>query len=356
MIPPAGANMIRKILFVDDDEEMLLAVKEGLEKYKDSFSVLFAEDGMEAVGVLERQNVSVVVTDLKMPRMDGFHLLAHVMENMPEIPVIIITGYSTPEMKRLAKEGGAIGYISKPFLIEDLAQLVSDTLRKESEGGVLHSVNSGMFLQLMEMEEKTCTIRLVEKNSLQEGILFFREGRLLDAKSGREQGIDAAYTILAWDQVNLCIKNECPRLENRIQSDLQSILLEAARRKDEAQANDPNDAEPVGDVAPLPDIDFDEPIEPVSKADTLRDLLDREVGDRCGLVGISTDGGLDELVFKMRLLGNLFHLGAMKSGYFATDDNGVDTVLVPGETSVVIRVDPKCPRDKIMRVLNEHLG
>lgn len=164
--------MIRKVLFVDDDKEMLLALKEGLEKYNDTFSALMAQDGMEAVDTLKTHSVSVVVTDLKMPRMDGFNLLAHIMEHFPEIPVIIITGYSTPEMKRLAKEGGAVGYISKPFLIEDLGQLIVKTIRKESEGGTLHSVSSGMFLQLMEMEEKTCTIRLLDKQTGKEGILF----------------------------------------------------------------------------------------------------------------------------------------------------------------------------------------
>ncbi|MFZ7126796.1 MAG: response regulator [Desulfobacterales bacterium] len=342
--------MIRKVLFVDDDQEMLLALKEGLEKYGDTFSILLARDGMEAVERLRKENVSLVVTDLKMPRMDGFNLLAHIMEHAPDIPVIIITGYSTPEMKRLAREGGAVGYISKPFLIEDLAHLVIKTIRKESEGGTLHSVSSGMFLQLMEMEEKTCTVRLVEKSTERGGVLFFRNGKLLDARCGQLQGLDAAYEIFSWDQVNLSIRNDCPQVENRINSDLQPIILEAARRKDERDANEERPA----DTTALLDVEAVEE-EPSAEAGTqrLRDLLVKKVGEHCGVEDISNDPEYDELSFKLTLLGGLFQFGSLKAGYFDRGEK-TDIILLPGNPSTIISVNPKCPRDKILRVLAEH--
>ena len=165
--------MVKKVLIVDDDQEMLLSLEEGLSKYDETFSIITAEDGLGAVDELKNSTISLVVTDLKMPKMDGFSLLSHIMEHYPEIPVVIITGYSTSDMERLAREGGAIGYIAKPFMIDDLAKRIITALRKEADGGTLHSVSSGIFLQLMEMEEKTCTVRLVEKSSGKQGILFF---------------------------------------------------------------------------------------------------------------------------------------------------------------------------------------
>ena len=180
--------MIKNVLLVDDDHEMLIALKEGFQRYKDSFAILMAADGLKAVESLKKNPISLVVTDLKMPGMDGFELLALIMEHYPDIPVIIITGYSTPEMEHLAREGGAVGYIAKPFLIENLAQQILATLRKESEGGTLHNVSSGMFLQLVEVEQKTCTIRLEDKFSTKKGILFFQEGELFDARVNDLQG------------------------------------------------------------------------------------------------------------------------------------------------------------------------
>jgi len=107
--------MIKNVVMVDDDREMLSAVQEGLEKYQETFSLITAGNGLEAIDYLEKNTVSLVVTDLKMPEMDGFSLLAHIMEHYPYIPVITVTGYSTPEMEKLSKEGGSIGYIKKPF-------------------------------------------------------------------------------------------------------------------------------------------------------------------------------------------------------------------------------------------------
>ena len=227
--------MTKNVLIVDDDQEMLLSLKEGLEKYDRTFSVLMAGDGLIAIDKLRKHDISLVVTDLRMPRMDGFALLAQIIEHNPDIPVIIITGYSTPEMERLAQEGGAVEYLEKPFMLDNLAQKIVATLRKESEGGTLQSVSSGMFLQLIEMEQKTCTIRLADKSSGKQGVLFFHEGEMLDARIDGRRGEEAAYEIFSWDEVNLSIQNECRQEEKKINRDLNAILLEAMRLKDEAE-------------------------------------------------------------------------------------------------------------------------
>jgi CheY-like chemotaxis protein len=342
--------MVRKVLFVDDDLEMLQALKEGLEKYRETFTAVLAKDGLGAVEELQKHPISLVVTDLKMPRMDGFSLLAKIMENYPDIPVIIITGYSTPEMKRLAQEGGAVGYISKPFLIEDLAHQIMKTLRKESDGGTLHSVSSGMFLQLMEMEERTCTIRLVDKVSGAAGVLFFREGELLEARVDQVKGLKAAYRIFAWEEVTLSIQNDCPEIDNSINSDLQPIILEAMRIKDESQM-EPEDLEerssaPADDVLPE-----DREASAVSR---IKNVLRNQVGDRCGLEDIYQDDSHDSLLEPVKNFGATCNFGKLKLVYF--DSGGqTDTILLPGEKTTVIAVNPKCPRDKIIQVLSDDL-
>ncbi len=103
--------MIPNVLIVNNDREMLTTLEEEFAKYDDIFTVLTAEDGQAAVDVLRHDTVSLVVTDLKVPRIDGLGLLKHVMEGYPEIPVIVITAYSAPEMERLVREGGAAGIL-----------------------------------------------------------------------------------------------------------------------------------------------------------------------------------------------------------------------------------------------------
>ena len=281
--------------------------------------------------------------------MDGFSLLAHIMEKYPDIPVIIITGYSTSEMKRLAQEGGAVGYISKPFLIEDLAKHIMKTLRKDSDGGTLHGVSSGMFLQLMEMEERTCTIRLADRASGKGGVLFFRDGALLDARVEELQGLDAAYLIFSWEEVTLSIQNECPQKDNKINSDLQPIILEAMRLKDEA--DDADDEVFSETEEKMGEITLEEKSE--SPTEKIKNLLNMKVGERCGLEDIYQDDSMNDVIQTIAELGVMYKFGDFKIGYIDRAAT-TDTIILSGTPSTIIEVNPKCPRDKIIQVLSEN--
>ena len=346
--------MIRKVMIVDDDQEMLVSLKEGLERYSEIFRVVMAEDGLIAVDKLKKNAISLVVSDLKMPRMDGFTLLAHIMEHYPDIPVIIITGYSTPEMERLAREGGAIGYIGKPFMIQDLARKIMTTLRKESEGGTLHGVSSAIFLQLIEMEQKTCTIRLVDKLSGKQGVLFFSEGELLDVRASGLQGEAGAYEIFSWDEVSLSIQNTCPQKEKKIQAELQAILIDAARLKDEADCEE----------GPEPVAKKSENTVKVSEAEesqkskviaNIRARLEKEIGERRGVEAIYHDNSWDGFIAQATRVGTFFNAGKLKLGYIDRGESN-DFILVPGEQTTVISVSPKCPRDRIIKAISGHMG
>ena len=225
--------MAKKVLIVNDDREMLRIIKKHLEKYSRTFSVLAAEDGLAAVEVLKKNNISLVISDLEMPQMDGLALLNHLKERYPDIPAIVITDSSMPEEQKLAQEKGAAGYVEKPFVIEDLARKIVTVLKKEGDGGILHGIAPGTFLQLVEMEEKTCTIRLTDDKSGKQGVLFFKNGELLEGRINELQGRDAAYEILGWEEATLSIQESCSLKENKVQADLQALLLEAMRLKDE---------------------------------------------------------------------------------------------------------------------------
>ena len=338
--------MIKKVLVVDDDMEMLNIVREGLSGYDETFSVLTAVDGLDAIDRLKENTVSIVVTDLKMPRMDGFSLLTFIMEHYPEIPVIIMTGYSTPEMERSAWEKGAVGYISKPFMINALAERIVTTLRREADGGTLHSISSGMFLQLVEMEEKTCTIRLVSKASGQQGILFFRQGELLDARTNGLRGEDAAYEIFSWEQVSLSIQNSCQQKEKMIQRDLQAILLEAMRRKDERRSRE----------KAQPGMNRGKEKEAVKNKnlslESVKEILATHFADGAGVEDIYEDEAWGGLIQEVRRLATFLKAGEFKAGYVDRGD-ACDFIILPGERTTVISVNSKCPRDRLMETLSE---
>jgi hypothetical protein len=247
-------------------------------------------------------------------------------------------------MEKLAREGGAVGYIAKPFLIENLARQILTTLRKESEGGTLHNISSGMFLQLIEMEQKTCTIRLEEKTGGQKGILFFRDGELLDARVNNMQGESAAHEIFSWDAVNLSIQNGCALKENKIQSDLQPLILEAMRRKDEEEP----EVVPEGVIEQIESA----PEAPADQLTILKDKIEKEIGQQCGLEDLYQDTLWDSRVMQLSKIGAFFQLGKFRIAYIDKGDTN-DYILIPDQKTLVVTVDPRCPRDKLLRVITK---
>jgi len=196
----------------------------------------------------------------------------------------------------------------------------------------------------VEMEQKTCTIRLEDKFLNKKGILFFQEGELLDARANDLQGEKAAYEIFSWDQVNLSIQNGCALKEKRIHCEMQHLILEAARRKDED----------VGEDVQSAVMDKVEPFEPdpVDVSVAIKEKIEAKLGPSCGLEDIYQDKSWDSRLLQLSRAGVFFNIGEFEMGYI---DRGAknDFIVLPGENTTVISVNPKCPRDKLLRVLSE---
>ncbi len=226
--------MKKKILFVDDDRILRNLVSKKLEPYSGTVTTLLAEDGIKAVQILKDHHVSLVITDIQMPEMNGYALLAEMSGKYPDIPKIILTGYSTPTSKKRAMDIGATAYIEKPFVVEKLVSQILQILKKENEGGTLQTVSMEMFIQLIEMEQKTCTVRVFNKATEKQGVLFFHKGDIMDARINDRKGNAPAYEIMAWDNATISIQNDCALTEKRVKGTLMAILFDAMRIKDEA--------------------------------------------------------------------------------------------------------------------------
>ena len=116
-----------KILVVDDELNMRLVL--GAMLKKEGHQVAMASDGREALAILGKEEMDVVVTDLKMPNLDGLGLLSRVMDSWPATPVIIITAHGTVATAVDALKKGAFDYITKPFEQDDLKLVISKAIK-----------------------------------------------------------------------------------------------------------------------------------------------------------------------------------------------------------------------------------
>ncbi len=115
-----------KILVVDDEAVIRKGLRRVLERY--GYQVAVSESGFSAVERLQEENFHLVLTDLKMPGMDGIEVLKAIRVLQPEVPVVIITGYSTVDTAVEAMKNGAFDYISKPFTPEQITEKVEKAL------------------------------------------------------------------------------------------------------------------------------------------------------------------------------------------------------------------------------------
>ena len=119
--------MAEKILVVDDELNMRLVLKALLNK--EGYDVATASDGIEALKILKGGGVQVVVTDLRMPKLDGVGLLERVIHEYPSTPVIIITAHGTIATAVDALKKGAFDYITKPFEQDELKNIIHKAIR-----------------------------------------------------------------------------------------------------------------------------------------------------------------------------------------------------------------------------------
>lgn len=121
----------RPILIVDDEPEMRLAVFESLTR--SGYKVSTAIDGRDAIEKLHSDDFGMIITDMKMSRMDGITLLKEVKRRTQNIPVVMITAYGTIDTAVKAMKLGAYDYIIKPFKYETLEEVIKRALGNINE-------------------------------------------------------------------------------------------------------------------------------------------------------------------------------------------------------------------------------
>ncbi len=112
----------RTILVADDEANIRKVLAATLRK--EGYEVLTAADGAEALQMLERERVDVLLTDLRMPEVDGMELLNSALEARPGLPVVILTAHGTVETAKTALKRGAFDYLEKPFDREELRLII----------------------------------------------------------------------------------------------------------------------------------------------------------------------------------------------------------------------------------------
>ncbi|MEN8135801.1 MAG: response regulator [Thermodesulfobacteriota bacterium] len=264
---------MKNILVVDDEEAILVTMVEWFASAhpNDNYNILVADNGIEAVKSLSSYKIDLLITDLNMPKMDGFELLAHVNNGYPVVPVIVMSAFDTPDIKNKVKKLGVLLFISKPFSTDDLdaidfEKIFGKTAETEETQAHINGITLQSFLQLINIESKTCTLTIKSKGK--KGLIFVDKGDLMNARTGKNEGNKAAQEIISWDNNGLTIEIEhsCSETEKNVDYTIMSLLMEAARMEDERSAKATEKASaPVKPPPPKP-VPPAAPVKPAAQA------------------------------------------------------------------------------------------
>jgi len=222
---------MKNALIIDDEKSLLFSIKKGFETFKDELNIITAENGVEAVKILATHDVDLVVTDLKMPEMDGFELIVHLSEHYPGMPIMVMTAFNTPEIEQRLTSDRTMTIFEKPVNFDEFSKTIIDAVRSDTSDCPF-GISISSFMQLIQSEQKTCLLEVKVQDK--SGIIHFENGELINASFSDLNGENAIYRMMEYQDIQIGFKKiPKKKVKRSIHNGLMQILMEGMRRIDD---------------------------------------------------------------------------------------------------------------------------
>src|ERR1022692_4968265 len=179
----------QKILLLDDDEQMLDVYQELLKQLPSKPEVHVSNSGARAIALLESEPFNLLITDLRMPKMDGLQVLAIVRRKFPHLRIVVLTGVLDEEYRSRAYAQGVELFWQKPASSEEVKlfqDCIESLLDREirSEGG-FRGMQSKSLVDLIQLEclSRSSSVLHVTQGTLH-GKIWVQSGEITDAATG----------------------------------------------------------------------------------------------------------------------------------------------------------------------------
>jgi len=232
------------VLIAEDDPILLARLSKAFEGLKDRITVLTAANGQEAIDHLTEQTVSMLITDIQMPEVDGLELLAHVSKHHPVVRCFVMTANDSEELQQqLPKD--LLRFYRKPLDPHDLADAVIEALGRDIPRGVVTGISVPSFLFMVSLEKKSCLLEVFGEEG-KRGLLFFENCEPFDASIQGIHGVEAIIEILNLPSATFHFRNFPDTLvPRRIDTDIRALIDEARSRREEIESIDWDDVIPA---------------------------------------------------------------------------------------------------------------
>jgi DNA-binding response OmpR family regulator len=236
----------KRILVVDDQPSIVYSCADQLQEA--GFEARGVVDGTEAIELYKSEGFDVVLTDLRMPGVDGLQVLEAIMAYDPEASVVIMTGFGTVEAAADAMRSGAKEFITKPYDIDALIAKVRGLLGRRGQRdarGNLRDLPLASIIWVNCCERNRA--RLVVRRQGQTGFIYFEEGSIVHAILEDQEGETVIHELLTWEDGTFSLQLDIPPPKNTIKADWAAFLPEGMRHMDEARSGSDHQGSPEGD-------------------------------------------------------------------------------------------------------------
>lgn len=244
-----------KILLLDDDPDLLAMYREILAQLPSQPSIFTATSGARAMAMLESDQFRLLISDLKMPKMDGLQVLSIVRRKYPQLRTVVLTSVQDEQFRSRVYALGVDLFWHKPGTDQEIKmflECLESLLGREAEAG-FRGVQSKSLVDIIQLEcisQSSSVLRIT--NGVLNGKIWIQDGEVIDAEASDLRGEPAFQKILSWRAGNFETMAPEPSRPRTIFKSYNGLLLETAQAIDESRSEDAEaDSQNVAVDSPL---------------------------------------------------------------------------------------------------------
>jgi CheY-like chemotaxis protein len=232
-----------KILLLDDDQDILDLYKEMLGSLPSEPEIQTATSGARAIALLEAEPFNLLISDLKMPKMDGLQLLTIVRKRFPTLRTVVMSALNDQQFKDRAYSMGIDQFLEKPRTGKEInyfCECIEGLLTKGESTGGFRGVQSKSLMDIIQLEclSQSSSVLKITTGPV-EGKIWIDNGEVIDAAAADVIGEEAFRLIASWKGGNFEILPPESGRKRTIHNSYQALLLETAQAMDEANRGAP---------------------------------------------------------------------------------------------------------------------
>ncbi len=337
-----------KVLILDDDPDFLDVCKQLLTGLASKPEVLSATTASRALAMLESESFSLLLTDLRMPKMDGFQMLAIVRRRLPSQRIIAMSALADEGVRARAYSIGVDLFLEKPKTEKEtqlFLECIESMLEREAQisgfRGVVEHKGLVDIIQLEALAGSSAVLKVTSGPSV--GYIWFRDGEVIDAATSEIKGEKAFQEILSWRVGRFELLPPEPDRARVIHTSVQGLLLNVAQALDET--GPPSGGDGASGLSRLAQLGR---IKGVEYLLTSGDTIDHWSCENTAEV----QSWLQRLLADTRALGEV--LGV--NGPFWVEGYGPERhlgVAMDGQTSLVVGMEARLAPHEVSRVFDK---